>query len=184
MLIELEDFKNHIGLDSNDDDEILTVYIEGVGDFLRQYLGRVLEQETNITEYLNGNDIKDKIFLANYPVTALTSLQYNSGTWGTPVWTNFDTDDYTMDGDTGIIYCDCMYAGFRNIKVVYTAGYTANTLPKGLKLATLKIVAKVYNKRRSDGFSSEEVAGARVDWDTFLSSDIETLIAPYRKINI
>jgi uncharacterized phiE125 gp8 family phage protein len=183
MLIELEDLKNHIGLDSNDDDEILKFYIEGIGEFLKERLGLIIES-ASVTEYFNGDDIKDIIFLANYPVTVLTSLQYNSGTWGTPVWTAFDVDDYNLDGDKGMIYCDSMYAGIRNIKVVYTAGYSAATIPKALKIAVLKMVAKIYNKRRSDGFSSEEVAGARVEWDKFLSSDIEELIAPYRKIQI
>jgi len=183
MLIELEDFKKHIDIDTNDYDDILTIYINAAGEFIKEYLGRIIES-ASVTEYFDGDDIKNTIFLSNYPVTALTSLQYNSGTFGTPVWTAFITDDYQRDDDQGIIYMDTMYSGIRNIKVVYTAGYTAANIPNAIKVACMKMVGKIFNKRRSDGFSSEEVANARIDWDTFMSSDIQELLAPFRKIKI
>jgi len=183
MLITLEDLKNHIGLDSNDDDEIIATYISAVGDVLKNHIGRVIEEET-VTEYFDGDDITDKIFLSNYPLTAFTSFQYRTGTYAVPVWNNFNTEDYQTDLDGGVIYTDNMYNGVRNIKVVYKAGYAAASIPSALKLAALKLVAKVYNKKRSDGFSHEEAGGAAIDWDKFLSDDIKALISPYCKINI
>lgn len=183
MLIELEDFKNHIDLNTNDDDATITTYILGVGEFLRNKLGRAIEEE-EVEEIFDGDNLKDTIFLANYPVRELTSLKYRTGTFGSPVWNDFNVDDYLPNLAEGTILLEAVYSGLQNIKVNYWAGYAAEDIPNALKVAVLKLVAKVYNKRRSDGFSTEEVAGASINWDSFMSSDIVELINPYRKISI
>jgi len=182
MFITLEDVKNHIDLDSNDDDEILGTYINAIGDFLKNYLGRVVE-ETDIEEYFDGDEITDTIFLSHYPITDL-EIAYNSGTYSNPEWTEYDVDEYQVDAEKGMILVDVNYPGRRNIQVSYTAGYAAEDIPSAIKLAAIKLAAKIYNKKRSDGFKHEEAGGAAIDWDSFLSDDITALLNPYRKINI
>lgn len=191
MLITKEELKQHLDINTNDDDEILDIYINAVGEFLKSYLGRVIEKET-ITEYLDGDDINNEVHLENYPIVSLISFQYGTGSYsgGTySTWNDFNEASYHYDLDKGIIYTDLNYAGIRNIKVVYVAGYAdddedADDIPQGIKLATMKLVSKVYNKRRSEGYKTESVAGAAIEWDKFLSDDIKLILAPYRKIII
>lgn len=183
MLIELEEFKNHLDLDSNDYDDILTVYINAAGDFIEEYLGRAVENK-EFVERFDGDDLKNTIFLNNYPVTKFNWLKYRKGTYAVEDMTDFDDENYQRDDEAGIIYIDTTYPGVRNIEIYYEAGYEAEDIPNTIKVACMKIVSKIYNKRRSDGYSSEEMANARVDWDKFLSSDIEDLLAPYKKHRI
>jgi hypothetical protein len=183
MLISLTEFKNHIGISGSTDDTIITTYINAVGDFIKEYLGREIE-EKEIVERFDGDDIKDIIFLSNYPVTTFTWLKYRKGTYAVEEMTDFDASDYQRDDEKGIIYVDVMYPGIRNIEVYYKAGYAAAAIPNAIKVAALKLTAKIYNKKRSDGFSSEEVSNARIEWDKYLSSDIEELLSSFRKIKI
>lgn len=185
MLITLEEFKSYIELDTNDDDDTLMILINGVGDFLKTYLGRVIEYTEHIWEYFDGNDIKDCIFLANYPVGTISEFSHTSDPFGdSPEWIDFNTDQYLLDNDKGILYIKATYPGTRNIAVEYDAGYETKDIPAPLKVAALKLTAALYNKKRSDGYSLEEVAGARIQWDKFLTPDIEALIAPYQRVQI
>jgi len=181
MLITLEDFKSHIGIESNDDDAVLKTYIQGISDFIVNYCGRAIES-TGFEELYDGDDISDCLFLNNYPISDFTNLMYNSGSYSDPVWNAIDPSQYQTDMDKGIIYFDVIYSGKRNIAIAYTAGYA--TVPDSIKLAAMKLVAKIYNKRRSDGFRHEEAGGAAIDWDSFLSDDVQLLLDPYRKILI
>lgn len=181
MLISLTEFKNHIGISGTTEDTIITTYINAVGGFLTGYLGRVIEN-AEFVERFDGDNIKDAIFLSNYPVTKFNWLKYRSGTYSDEKMMDFNADDYQRDDEAGVIYVDAMYSGIRNIEVYYEAGYT--TIPDAIKVACMKLVAKIYNKKRSDGFSSEEVSNARIEWDKFMSSDIEALLSPYVKIKI
>jgi hypothetical protein len=184
MLISLTEFKNHIGLSGTTDDTTITVYLNAISEWVKEYLGRAIEKQTDISEYFDGDNIKDAIFLNNYPVISFRWLKYKSGTNSDPLFKDFDIDDYQRDDEAGIIYVDVMYSGIRNINVVYTAGYETADIPNAIKVACMKLVAKIYNKRRSDGYSSEEISNARVEWDKFLTQDIELLLAPYKKKRI
>lgn len=183
MIITAAQLKAHLGIISTEEDSLITGYIAQIGDYLRRKIGRIIEEES-VTEYHDGDNIKDMIFLANYPVSELTSIQYRSGGFANPTWNDYPAEDYLLSEDDGTIQMNFVFSGLKNIKVVYKAGWADGSIPESLQLAAIKLVAKVYNKRRSDGFSSEEVAGARVDWDTFLSKDIEELINPFRKFKI
>lgn len=183
MIITAAQVKNHLDITDNTDDALIASYIAQIGDFLRRKIGRIIES-AEVTEYHDGDNIKGEIFLANYPVSSLASLQYRSGGFATPVWVDYPEGDYLLSEDDGTIQMNSVFSGLKNIKVVYSAGWEAGSIPEGLQLAAIKLVSKVYNKRRSDGFSSEEVAGARIEWDSFLSKDIEELINPYRKLSI
>lgn len=181
MIITLDQIKAHLGITDNTDNAVLTSYIGQIGDYMKTKIGKAIEP-TAITEFFDGDNLRDTIFLGNYPVTALASLQFRTGSFSSPTWTAFSPDDYLLNGEEGTIQVQAMYSGLNNIKVVYTAGF--ETVPGSLQLAALKLVAKVFNKRRSDGFSHEEVAGASIDWDKFLSDDIKELLTPFRKFKI
>jgi len=187
MIITVDQIKAHLGITGTADDAVLTSYIGQIGDYLKTKIGRVIE-ETEIVELFDGDNLKDEIFLGNYPIIEFTSLQYRSGSFSSPVWRDFSDNDYLVDPEDGTIQIEATYSGLKNIKATYKAGYAEvdgeSTIPQTLQLAAIKLIAKVFNKRRSDGFSSEEVAGARVEWDKFLSDDIKELINPFRRMSV
>jgi len=185
MLIEIEDLKQHIDLNTNEYDDILDIYIEAISDFIKEYLGKCIEVD-EIEEILNGDDLGYSFQLANYPIIIDDDntflFQYRTGTNSEPVWNDFDFDNYQVDQESGIVEIDQMFGGRRNIKVSYTAGY--ESIPTPIKLAAIKLIAKVFNSRRSDGFKDESLGDASISWDKFLSDDIVALLSKYKKLSL
>lgn len=185
MLITIEDLKQHIDLDTNEYDAVLAVYANAISDFIRNYLGRPIVIEA-ITEYFDGDDIKDQVHLSSFPVVIDDdhpfTFKYASGPYSDLTWEDFSADDYQVDEEIGIIYTERMWSGRKNIKVTYSAGYA--TVPNPVKLAAMKLVAKVFNSRKSDGFKDESLGDASISWDKFMSDDITALLAKYRRISL
>ena len=186
MLITTEDFKQHIEINTNEHDDMIALYIESVTEFINEYLKRSIEEQSNVTEYFDGDDLNDHINLSSYPLTDTTTFvfQYRTGSYSNPTWNDFDEDYYQVDEEIGQILTDSMYDGRRNIKVVYSAGFAKDDIPKAIKTACLKLVAKIYNKKRSDGFKDESLGDASISWDKFLSDDIKLLLSPYRNLSL
>lgn len=186
MLIANTDVKSHIDLSTTEYDTLLTAYCGYVSAFFKVYLGKAIEEESGIVEYFDGDEIFDCVLLSNYPITTTTALQfqYRTGTYSAPVWNNFSADEYQVDTEAGIIHTDSMYGGKRNIKVTYSAGYSALNIPTPIKLAAIKLVAKIFNSRRSDGFKDESLGDASISWDKFLSDDIVVLLSKYKKLSL
>lgn len=189
MLITLEDFKQHAEVNTDDDDDSLDIYCGAVDAYLKEYLNRQIEKTTH-TEYFNGDELDNAILLKDYPVALLTSLQYRTGTYSSPTWNDINEDYYQLDDENGMILLDIEYPGLRNIKAVYEAGYSDDEddqdegylpIPYPVKLAAIKLMSKVYNKKRSEGFRTEEVSQVSIEWDKFMSDDITALLAPYKR---
>jgi hypothetical protein len=124
--------------------------------------------------------------LNNYPVTDFISIERRTGGFASPVWMDLDAEDYLVSEDDGTIQMLLPYPGIKNIRVTYKAGFTE--IPEGLQLAVLRLVAKVYNRRNSEGFKQEDTGGARVIWEGLkedgVNDEIDELIYPYRRIMI
>jgi hypothetical protein len=179
MFLTLEDLKQHLEINSDDDDELLEIYCNSVSDFVKNYLKRnITEQE--ITEYFDGDYLAGDIVLKEFPVNSLTSLQYRNGSLSTSEWADFNSNYYFLDDENGIITIDeGIPDGRMNVKVVYEAGYVET--PEPIRLACMKLASKVYKKKRSDGYTDEGAGGVNLTWDKFLSDDIIALLSPYRR---
>ncbi len=103
---------------------------------------------TTHTEIHGSKDgLSRLLFLKNYPITTLTSVKidYERG-FGSGI-TAEDTDSYTHDPDTGIIYRNANYGkGIRHIQVVYVAGYTNINFPEALKRVLIRQTAVLYKQ--------------------------------------
>ncbi len=68
-------------------------------------------------------------------------------------------------------------AGVQRWKVVYTAGFTADTAPSGLKHAILDLVYRGYTNRGSK--SQQSAAGYGYSWQEMAGSDLMSRIRKY-----
>lgn len=180
MIATLSELKSYLGITGSSEDTLLGLLLDSANDFVLGYICREIESAT-FTEYFDG-DWQTEILLKNYPVTSITSFEYNSGTLNTPVWTTVDPTLYKNSPNTGKIFLSFYkIRGFQNYKVVYVAGYT--TIPWDIKLATLKIASGYYNTRSSDGIKSEGVAGDSIVFDTSeIASDVLVILNNYRDV--
>lgn len=146
-LVTLVEGKEKLKITASSEDSILGVLINGVSQAIKKYTGRNFIS-ASYTQFYDG-DGTDELQLANYPVTALTTLNddvnrdFASGD-------DISSDDYLLDGPAGIVRLWNTESVFirakANVKVVYTAGYTVANIPADLKLAALRWIAREYMK--------------------------------------
>lgn len=177
MLVELDDIKTYLALNTATYDDLLTL-LEGVAvSFIEKYCNNKIE-EAEITEYFDGKDsiVNNTFFLSNnLEVTSLIFYEKDSS----DEWSEVSTDDYTLDSEKGIIYYDNdALLGYKNYKATYTCGYSV--IPDDLKIAILKLIGRYYNKHKSDGITDESLDGANIKFERGLNDDITSILNKYK----
>ncbi len=133
--------------------------------------------EIQIKEYFDGDEIVDGVYLSNNLNLQNLVMEYEShGNWITILDSN-----YVFHDDEGLVNLDSVRYGDRNYRATCKAGFTNKNIPDDLKLAILKIIGKLWNKRKSDGIVSENLGDASVSWQKYLSPDIAGMLSRYKK---
>jgi hypothetical protein len=136
------------------------------------------------------------VYLRHWDVTALTLVEYNYGTPGTPAWTTLVADNYAII-DGGINGRVRLYTGFQGINAVrftYTAGYlidwanefaATHTLPFEITDLAERIVIAKFNKRTDEGKAIQSSQEMSITWNaTSLSEGDLDLLKPYQRIRL
>jgi hypothetical protein len=184
--------KSLLGISGSSYDAVIDSLINGLSSFIEGVCNRIFQEATYTDEFFDGVEGRF-IYPTEYPVTTLTSLFYNSGTPANPVWVAFDANYYVLDKRNNAIYFDAgMPCGFRNIKATYVAGYkidwtaetdsAKHTLPFDLSMIVDELVTKAFNKRKSQGYSNENIDGASVGYDKEMTAEQKSVISKYQKI--
>lgn len=169
-----------IAYDNTTQDGLLQILLDWAIAFVESYTGRTFDSD-EYEEYIDGNAQRE-IILDHYPVTELTSIEYDNWTLSTPDREDVDVDSYKLIPKSGrILLTFCLIRGFQNYKVTYTAGYA--TAPDDLKMATLKLAATYYNNTKSDWIKSESVSWDELVYDTKeVPSDILIILNLFRNV--
>jgi hypothetical protein len=199
--ITVAQVKNHLGISGSTYDTILETYINGATDFIEKQLGgrRLLRPSTASTVYYDGGDgYQTYLNLKNYPIssTGTITFQYNNGTISTPNWVDFNANDYHIYHTKGILKVPVgLPEGNRNIKVVALCGYAPYTtgtggstglgsdywMPSDLILLALRMVSRIWNKRKSDGVKSESIGESSITWDKEIDTEDARIINSYKR---
>ncbi len=124
-LTSVADVKELLGITGATQDNIITRNINFATKMILNYCGVSSFRSTAYTEYYDGIG-GEELVLRNRPVITLTSLSYRNEYGNNNSWTLFDTEDYFVDLDSGIISSPLCFNGtYDQYKVVYTAGYAA-----------------------------------------------------------
>ena len=147
----LSEFKTYLWISWSDQDTLLTLLLESAKDFANNYTNRKLEEDTYTNELYNG-DGQRELILKQYPVTTLTSFEYNEWDYETSNFQPVEVSEYKLDWEIGNIFLNFRkYRSAQNYRVTYTAGYSDVNYPNDLKLAIYKIAWSDYNTRTSQG---------------------------------
>jgi uncharacterized phiE125 gp8 family phage protein len=157
-LVSLDDMRSYLGFTDTDTerDEVLGYLLTIVSEFADTYTRRTL-LEAEHSEYYDGTGT-ETLMLNNYPVSAVHSLVIDYvGFTSTEV---ADTSEYRVDSDRGMVtYQYTWPRGTRNIKAVYTAGYTLGTVPFDLRLAVLEMTSHLWQRRNEKLWAHETRQG-------------------------
>lgn len=150
-LCTLTDVREYLGITGVDAtaNSVMTRLCDVVTTLFDTYCNRTL-LETEHTEYYSCYGT-NYIVLRNYPVTLITSVSDDTNyVWD--VDTIIDSDYYFLD-NTILRLKNLYFANYpQSVQVIYTAGYTTETLPEDLKQAAILEVAHLY-KKSSEGVS-------------------------------
>lgn len=134
-----------------------------------------------ITEYHDGSGVLGYFQTDEFPITSVSSLHddndyphtYASGYL-------IDTDDYVWyDDGTVELVTGTFNKGLKNIKIVYTAGYSE--VPKDLEFLATKWTALMLKGKDRIGISSQSGAdGSLTVFDQFLDADMKEILYSYR----
>lgn len=165
--------KLYAGVDSNytDDDALIDSLVSQVTDFIEAYCGDRRFLSTSYTEVRDSVDGRC-VFLDQFPITALTLVEYRGGTPSVPNWITYQADGYLGYLNAGYIK---FYARLptvsQGLRITYTAGYlinfnneltAAHTLPFDLTQVATELCAKQYNLRKSQGIEKMQTEGQLV----------------------
>lgn len=195
-VISLNEVKEAIQESSNTYDAELNGFINRASAIIENYCQRKFIQQTYTNEEYGGNG-QYRLKLRNWPVTALSTLQWNtSSDFANPDWETLDTSDYDLErvnqNDAGLIFLASGFVkGINNYRVTYTAGYAIDSMPHDIRAAAIELVAYMFRKRKATpGMRSETLGKYSYTAEPVTGHGIikllglDELLAPYRSIPI
>lgn len=196
-LTTLAKVKLILGISGTAQDSLLEELINYSTSFIEAVCGGRRFKETSYTELYDAPN-GDKLFLNQYPVTELTSLEYRNSDISSPTYTAFNANDFVKYFAEGFIkfyanYGAHLRGGEQLIRVVYKAGYkidfaneftATHTLPTDLTMLCNELVGMMFNQRNSAGLKSETTEGQSVTYALTaeqLSTTQNAIIDKYKK---
>lgn len=166
------------GFDSN-----YEAVVDAVSLYFNNYTGRHLKSST-FTEYYDGNDSRE-MHLNQYPITSTSVTVTIDPTYAFTTDLTIDSSDIQIYANEGKIwlYDDEFEEGNRNIKVVYTAGYTSSQMPPDLKRAALETCLVFWNredKKDRVGVRTESFEGGSRTYESDIPWGAKQILDYYR----
>jgi len=174
-LLTVAEVKIELGIEDDDSNTLLTSLIEAVEGIFGDESGSVLESAT-YTEYHTTGKNQSKIFLKNIPITNISSI-HDDPDWDYESADLISASDYTYDSTSGIVYYDgWFFEGFNNVKIIYTAGYSASTLPKSIKQVLIRQVSHWYKDAKGAEWAKSSIS--QPGGGTIFKKELENNLLP------
>ena len=191
-LTTLQRVKEELSIEGSASDGILGAKIDEATSDIEAHLARTLSRAT-VTQTLWNVGYSEYILLRRYPVASIVSVTVDD--------IAVDSDEYRLDGDSGILYrldasgYPCAWWSCKSIVVVYAGGYllpgeTNRNLPPALESAAVDLVSSYWSSRGRDAtVKAEDVPGlGRVEYwvgavgeSGELPPSVVTKISPFRR---
>ena len=156
-------------------DSPVTLAVNGAEAWVANYLGTAWAATSTIEHHDGGTRY---LWLRHWPATAITTVIdqiYDD--------TTIDADDYTLMDDGRIRKTSnaVWTAGAGRYKVTFTYGYTALTVPDGIKLAMLALIRRAWEGAGQTVQTGQDVT---THWDTLARGEVSELLRPYRRMHV
>lgn len=186
-LTSLAKVKTYLGITDSTYDATLTQTINAVTDYIENYCGGRRFKSTTYSVANNNIEMYDtnrqtKIFLNQYPVTAVNSVEYRGGTISSPVWITYDANGYLPYLKEGYLrFFNVLPKMAQSFRIGYTAGYlidfdnegsSSHTLPLDLALVATELTAQIHQYRTSVGVKKVSTEGQSIEYDISVGSQV------------
>lgn len=185
MLTDLTKVKSFLQIGSiTNFDTLLTTLISSITSWIVSQSGTILEEATVTNEIYNFEFVADRLMFRNAHVTSVTSLERKTGgTTGNPTYETVDADDYALIvGQDYIDYPSGFSTGINAYRVTYVCGF--DPVPTDLELLATKLVARVFDRSKSQGKTGEAIDGASVNWQAQLDEIDKPTLSKYKNYSV
>lgn len=176
-LTTLENTKAWLGIQTTDDDALLTRLIASASEFIQTWLNRSFASQAY-------NEVRDgtggcRMVFADYPVTSVQGVVVDGRP--IPASTDFGTPGYRFDANRIILTGYVFSRGIGNVQLAYTGGFTET--PKEIEQACIELVSLRFKERDRIGHQSKTLGSETV---SFIVKDmpdaVQTILNNYRKV--
>lgn len=191
-MVTVSDFKLYNKLDGTGTDEFISVSLDYAIDAVESYCNRKFTYG-EYTQYSNGNN-SCSLNLQNYPVKAITSVSVYNGTDFENIFSGSDStsDSLFLVAETNSIELIKGYSftkGRKNIKTVYTSGFSTGEAYNDIKGVLLEMATVFYNNSPKSnkgllGLSSKsDNSNVSVSWAIKdLTPSWKAMLKKYRRV--
>ena len=164
-----EDVKAYMGGDMEGQtkyDSVIDLIVPALTLLFEGHCGRYLE-ELATTEYFDSDGYRRTLQVKRFPIKSSVAVTIHDDPDRVFDATTFiNSGDYSIDHNPGIIRLDT-YAyftkGINSIKVAYTGGYAADTVPADLKLAAIIQAVAMLRRRVSQGKTNKSTRNSNAN---------------------
>lgn len=183
MLLSFSSLQQQFDFDDAEQYAIEILIFRAISE-IESIIGREIEFKERIS-YFDGG--KNKLFLKSVPV--LDVVVYEDETRHFLEDSLLDKEDYFIEEEQGILelYDRNFIPGKRVLKIVYTAGYTEETLPDVIKKAISEIVISTYSKNMDRAYGKKSISsvnGTSVTYDFEMNIETKRALEKYRFVNL
>lgn len=181
--------KEFLSIDAGDtsQDSIIKFLINGFSAFAEKYTGRIFGKVTGGSIVVTGRGL-NKLYLPYRNLSSIASITDSNGVV-------IAASGYSINNSLGVVTnLSGAWIDGESYTVVLTGGYVlpkdaadptpVRDLPFDLELATVKMVARAFNKKDSEGAMSSSAGSMNVTWQTELDKETKAILDSYRLIKI
>lgn len=174
-------------------DSKIEAFINQVTDFIEGFCAGRRFLSTAYANEIYDSPCGRNVFLHQFPVTALSAVEYRSGTWDSPTWNTYFAGGYLLYGKSGYVKFAAMLPEIsQGLRFSYTAGYLIDftqetnplfhTLPFDITQVATELVSKKMNTSKAGGISSMATEGQSVTFSSKkdLDQDQNAVLMKYR----
>lgn len=174
--------KTVLWISGTDQDALISIYVQSSVAKIYEMTWIDLLQLWPVQKKFDGA-WQNILFLPNF-VAELTKVQYNANKWGTPEWTDFETNSYILKEDWQLVFKNSLPRWYANILVEFKYSFTDfNSTPRSLadlKLALALLVWNIQATQETTWYSSESVSWTTITFDKkTITSNVQTLLDKY-----
>jgi len=166
-------------------DALLARLVAAASAFFYQRCSRsVLIGPVSVTERRNGHFGQRYIVTIESPVTAVSSVEVDDV--AITASNGSRLPGYGFDADGVFLRGSCFAEGFSNVRIVYTAGYTAGSPEAAMiEQAVIELVGTKYRRRSHIDEISRAIGGGGAQTVTFSQRDVpaevQTVISKFQR---
>jgi len=181
-------YKSYAGITDNTQDEIITLLINAVTEFIENQTGRRIKETVYTNKLINGSG-NGILQLLAFPVSTSAgfSIQYKTDT---DSWDTLDSDTYEIDYEAGIVRLkgSIFSQGYSNYRVSFTGGYSNIPVQVAdLEFASWRLIKTALSKRTGvEGISQQSLGSYSVVFSDsyFLNKEVKGIVEQYRVYNV